>query len=202
MREIKTDKYGPAAKVLIDRARAEGRPGTLFFGPPLEAARTELAALTDENISQAKKVRMPHDAACLKSALWLRFDFMAESHGLSQQIATPGGSYWHAILHRREVDTGAREGGLPPRDNARYWFSRVGEHPIFPELLADAKELAGPNPSQALLELVSPSAWDPDIMIALCTSPQDQATTRALLEIQRREWDLLFDHNFGKAFAR
>lgn len=202
MREIKTDKYGPAAKALIDRARAEGRPDSLFFGPPIEAVRAELATLTDENISQSKKVRMPHDAACLKSALWLRFDFMAESHGISQQIATPSGSYWHAILHRREVDNGAREGGLPPRDNARYWFSRVGDHPIFTELLADAKELVGPSPSPNLRELVSGNAWDPDAMISLCTSPRDQATNRVLLEIQCREWDLLFDYNFGKAFAR
>ncbi|MCW8133429.1 MAG: hypothetical protein KIS92_24005 [Planctomycetota bacterium] len=202
MREIKTDRYGPAAKALIDRARQEGRPKTLFFAAPAEAARADLHALTDATISKDKKVRMPHDAECLKSALWLLYDFMPESHGVSQKVATPSGSYWHAILHRREVDTGAREGGLPPRDNARYWFSRVGEHPIFSELIRDAREIAGAQPPEALKELVTHDAWDPDVMVKLCTSPQDGETTRLLLEIQRREWEILFDHNFEKAFAR
>lgn len=202
MREIKTDRYGPAAQELIDRARSEGRPKTLFFDAPAEDARGRLTALSDQTISKDKKVRMPHDAECLKSALWLLFDFMNESHGVSQKVATPSGSYWHAILHRREVDTGKHEGGLPPRENAKYWFSRVGEHPIFPELIRDAQAIAGAKPPSVLKELVAHDAWEPDVMVKLCTSPQDKETTRILLEIQRREWDLLFDYNFEKAFAR
>lgn len=202
MREIKTDRYGPAAKELIERARSEGRPKTLYFSAPVEESRAQLSALTHQTVSQNKKVRMPHDADCLLSALWLLYDFMPESHAVSQKVATPSGSYWHAILHRREVDTGRHEGGLPPRENAKYWFSRVGEHPIFAELMQDAQEIAGPSPSESLRELVGYDAWEPDTMVKLCTSPQDKETTRVLLEIQRREWELLFDHNFEKAFAR
>ena len=56
--------------------------------------------------------------ACL-AGLWLRFDFLDESHKLSQEIETPTGSFWHAIVHRREGDFG----------NSTYWWRRVGNHP-------------------------------------------------------------------------
>src|SRR5436305_1040797 len=54
-----------------------------------------------------------------------------ESHGLSQNIASREGSYWHAIAHRIEPDT----------SNSGYWFRRVGEHPIFAELHRRASEI-------------------------------------------------------------
>jgi hypothetical protein len=42
-------------------------------------------------------------AAC-RAALWLAFDFLDESHAVSQELDTPEGSYWHGLLHRREPD--------------------------------------------------------------------------------------------------
>ena len=54
-------------------------------------------------------------AACL-AGLWLHHNFLDESHTLSQDIDTTTGSYWHAIMHRREGDYG----------NAKYWLHRVG----------------------------------------------------------------------------
>jgi hypothetical protein len=56
--------------------------------------------------------------ACL-AGLWLRFDFLDASHTISQEIETPTGSAWHAIMHRREGDFG----------NSIYWWRRVGKHP-------------------------------------------------------------------------
>ena len=192
MRELSTARYGPLAQALIERARREGRPGALAFGPPAADVRGELASMSAENLSPGKRVRMPQDFECLKAALWLRYDFMAESHAISQGTATPSGSYWHAILHRREPDA----------SNARYWFSRVGEHPVFAGLSLEAKEIVGPQPPEALKPLLAHDAWDPDEFVKLCTSSQEGVATQCLLELQRREWELLFDYNYTKAFAR
>ena len=134
---------------------------------------------------------MPHDAQALQAALWLLFDFMKESHDISQAIATPSGSYWHGILHRREPDA----------FNAKYWMARVGEHPIFPELLSDAKEIAAHAPDQIGDKLNELKSWDAAWFTDRCCAEAEPSVTEALLEIQRREWALLFDYNFGKAFA-
>lgn len=58
------------------------------------------------------------------------------SHELAQHIDTPEGSFWHAILHRME----------PDEFNSNYWFRKVGQHGIFPELLADAKSILATSP--------------------------------------------------------
>ncbi len=60
-------------------------------------------------------------AACCMSGLWLLYNFLHESHELSQSIHTAEGSWWHAIMHRTEGDF----------SNAKYWYRRVGEHEAF-----------------------------------------------------------------------
>lgn len=194
MREIKIDGYGPASRELIAKALAEGRPRSLPFGTPAAGARAALQAMTDQTVSSNRRVRMPHDAECLRSALWLLFDYMTESHELSQNIPTPSGSYWHGILHRREPDP----------SNAKYWMARIGEHPICPELLQDALEItgaAGPAGAPLLASLQKMKSWDSAWFVDRCNAPSDAQTTQVLLDIQRREWLLLFDYNYKKAFA-
>ncbi|HYG76807.1 MAG TPA: hypothetical protein VEK08_17520 [Planctomycetota bacterium] len=194
MREIKTDSYGPAAKELIALAQSEGRPSTLTFSTPAAGARAALAGMNDQNVSANRRVRMPHDAESLRAALWLLFDYEKESHELSQNIPTPSGSYWHGILHRREPDA----------SNAKYWMARIGEHPVLPELLQDAREiasLAGPAGKTLLGALDKMSIFDAAWFVDRCTTPADPQSTKVLLDIQRREWALLFDYNFKKAFA-
>jgi hypothetical protein len=190
MREIVRDNYGPAALELIGRADEQRRPLSLPLGTPERSAEPALRAMTDQTISKNRRVRMPHDAQALHAALWLLFDFMTESHDISQQIATPSGSFWHGILHRREPDA----------FNAKYWMARVGEHPVFPELLNDARELAAGEPALAA-KLSALKTWDAAWFVDQCCSPQSAGATEVLLTIQRREWALLFDYNFGKAFA-
>jgi len=194
MRDIKSDSYGPAAKELIAKALAEGRPQSLPFGSPAPDARAALQAMTDQTVSTNRRVRMPHDAECLRAALWLLFDYENESHELSQNIPTPSGSYWHGILHRREPDPA----------NAKYWMARIGEHPICPELLQDAIEIAtaaGPAGAPLAAAMQKMKTWDSSWFVERCNSGADPLTTQVLLNIQRREWLLLFDYNYKKAFA-
>lgn len=54
------------------------------------------------------------------SGLWLLIGELDRSHKISQQFESADGSFWHAIMHRREGDYW----------NSKYWFRRVGDHPV------------------------------------------------------------------------
>src|SRR5881396_2646331 len=67
----------------------------------------------------------------LRSAVLLWHDHLDASHRLSQDLHTADGSFLHGIMHRREPDYG----------NAKYWFDRVGPHPLFADLAQRATAL-------------------------------------------------------------
>ncbi len=58
------------------------------------------------------------------SGLWLLAGNLDQSHVISQDLESAEGSFWHGIMHRREGDFG----------NAKYWFGRVGEQPVFDQI--------------------------------------------------------------------
>ena len=68
------------------------------------------------------------------SGLWLLAGDLDRSHSISQSIENREGSFLHGIMHRREGDF----------DNAKYWFRRVGSHPVF-ETLARSSDGEYPN---------------------------------------------------------
>merc|ERR1711871_489869 len=52
-------------------------------------------------------------------------------------------TYVHAMLHRQEGEfVGQEGGGTLGWDNADFWFSRVGRHPLHPQLLECARAFA------------------------------------------------------------
>jgi hypothetical protein len=191
MRAIDRDRWPAPVRDLIRTAFDQGRPRTLPFDAPVGAARAALEALPDD--LGGGRVHDRVAVVGLRAALWLLHDFMDQAHELLQQIEeTPPGQYWHAILHRREPDAA----------NARYWFGRLGEHAIFPELLADTREIgAGASPSTALARLVDTKSWDASAFVGLATGRIEGALEGALLAIQRREWELLFDREWTRAFT-
>lgn len=81
-------------------------------------------ALEGTRISSAER-------KCITSGILLLWDFLDESHEISQTMEGRGSprtaDYWHGIMHRREPDAG----------NAAYWFRRVGSHPAFESLAAN-----------------------------------------------------------------
>ena len=121
---------------------------------------------------------------CALGGLWLYFSCCDECHEIVQNVPTAEGSYWHAILHRQEPDPG----------NAGYWFRRAGSHPVFPELLKAAKEILKRAPDSPF----QPGArWDPFAFIDFCEEARRKPESAAELtaqEIQRAEWQLLFDY--------
>ena len=156
---------------------------------PGEPDHSRLAGL--KQIQPATFCAQPADLkmanACL-AAVWLYYDFLNESHELSQEIHTATGSYWHGIMHRREPDPG----------NSKYWFHRVGTHPIFAPLAEAARSL---DPQA---NVVSAGPWDPFAFIDACeaarrgNSPHEQLCR----QIQLVEWQLLFDYCFHAAAGK
>jgi hypothetical protein len=122
---------------------------------------------------------------CLRAALHLLADDLSTAHTLCQDIATPQGSAWHAIVHRREGDFW----------NSNYWWRRASAirwSPITP-----AGELASPEPAPHL-----PSRFVDRVEQLLRRGPTaDAAETQHLLDLQRWEWAILFLQGFSDALA-
>ncbi len=181
--------FSPALAALLQ----EERLPPLGPGTPNTVVRARLAALTPEQTLVPHSVRDTDMASACLAGLWLYHDFLDESHKLSQDIDTPTGSYWHGLVHRRE----------PDYDNARYWFRRVGVHPVFGPLREAAAELVGSGelPSAAAF-LRSKSAWDAFAFIGLCQAAAGRVPLEMLCrQIQRREWELLFEWCYRRAIG-
>lgn len=157
----------------------------LGSGGPEVAARAALTGLSPADLFAPEPVRDPMMAACCVSALWLRRGYLAESHALSQVIPSREGSYWHGAMHRREGDW----------SNAKYWFRKVGDHPIHAALAVDARVLTE-DPRDAVARVLHDQlAWDPFAFVDMCQDAVEKGTAAGLCRtLQRREWELLFDY--------
>jgi hypothetical protein len=174
--------YSPAIAELL----AGDRIPPLDAGQPNLAVQATLAALRPETIYGQAPADLSM-AACCVSGLWLWHNFLDESHSISQEIETRAGSYWHGLMHRREADFG----------NAKYWFRRVGQHEIFPQLAREMQALVAAEKLPApLTYLASAREWDPYRFVDSCESALERAN--GAVDLCRRvaalEWSLLFDH--------
>lgn len=122
------------------------------------------------------------------AALWLLEGDLDNSHRFSQRWETLNGSYWHAIMHRREGDW----------SNAKYWYRRAAQNPVvtpFKQLILAQHtyrvllpELARPMETSRFLEL-----WVDANRIAV-----DSSASADRVEITEElawiEWQLLLAH--------
>ena len=168
----------PARTVL--QSRAGDAYTRLVVGKHSEApaeVRPQLAELSAATVLNSPP-RSRDDAEAMLSGLWLWHDFLEESHTISQGLHTPTGSFWHAIMHRREGDF----------SNAKYWYARCRNHPA----LADIAARAG-------------GRWDPNSFVDLVERvhdrPDDPQHARAV-ELQRDEWQALFEHCLRAALGQ
>lgn len=154
-------------------------------------AKQRLNALTPEQAFDHTSLRDRDMAACCLAGLWLFHGFLDEAHKLSQDIETASGSYWHGLMHRREGDF----------SNSKYWFRRVGDHPIFPILVDQVRQLgAGAEHAAAFSALALADHWDPFRYIDLCAEAATGSKRRRFCElVQQLEWRILFDYCYHEA---
>jgi hypothetical protein len=172
MKQFNPTAYAPAVAALL----APERLPALGPGEPNLAVRPLLAALRPEAFGD--HVRDQSMALACISGLWLLHDFLDESHSISQDLPSTTGSYWHAIMHRREPDAA----------NSKYWWRQVGSHPVLELLKTEAPTIG--------FKFTNP----PDF-VDLCERVRGSGSADEDLakRVQLLEWQLLFDWCFTKA---
>lgn len=165
--EFRATAYDPGVSAILALDGDGLRPMPLTIAHPVATALDQLRGASAGRLFPG--ARAPEAAF---SGLYVYFSCFDEAHEIAQDIPTAEGSYWHAIVHRREPDAG----------NAAYWFRQVGSHPVF-EALARASG--------------SETPWDPFAFIDLCEKarrqPGSELESRAQA-VQLVEWQLLFDY--------
>lgn len=142
------------------------------------------------------------DAIAMIAGFLLMNDYLDQSHTLSQSVEGGGrhaaGDYWHAIMHRRE----------PDYSNSKYWFRRVGDHPLFDDLGSFAGDAlarcASASAGDWRSRLSIPDRWDPFAFVDMCqscVSATDVAMNRVAKEIQFAEMLLLLGANCRDAIG-
>jgi hypothetical protein len=193
------DRYPPVVRRLIE----ETDQYEIGPGQPRHSVRSVLEKLTPQHVIGQSPYSESAARACL-AGLWLLYNYLDQSHTLSQTIADSNGSFWHGIMHRREPDYA----------NAKYWFRRVGAHPVLDWL---ARELRNRSLPERLPDELGPHAagnlsdvnavrgerFDPMAFVDLCQEASRPAATEALRAWSRwvgwLEWQLLFDYCFQEA---
>ena len=122
---FEASKFGPVFGPLLSVERLPD----LGPGRPDETHRAKLKAAERDGFAHLN-VRQPLAAKAFLAGLWLFFDFLDESHEISQSLPDEWGAYWHGIMHRREPDAW----------NSKYWFRRVSPNPIAASLKVAAQE--------------------------------------------------------------
>ena len=168
-------------------------PSPLDAGVIDQQATQSLASIRDEELFGAAVVNADA-ASCCRAALWLRANDLDGSHRISQGIASAEGSYWHAIMHRRE----------PDYSNSLYWFRRVGRHPVLEGLAGDAAKRATAMGDESLAAPLAPGGdWSPKAFGEMCRKSlgRGDRTEEFAVAVQDDEWRRLFEYCYRMAIG-
>jgi hypothetical protein len=176
--------YGPEVARVLEMDGGGKRLLSLTCAEGTNAgARQILLKSIGKKTDAARMFPNVKDPAAAAAGLWLYFSCFEEAHDLVSESQTPEGELWHAILHRREPDSG----------NAAYWYRKVGTHPTFSPTARAASDILTRIPDAEFRI----GRWDPYAFIAFCERARSQPCSRqemAAMEIQRVEWQILFDY--------
>jgi len=152
---------------------------------------TALQAMTPDQLF-IEPVKHPDDAAAALAGMWLWIDDLDACHKIAQDLVTSTGSFWHAIMHRREGDF----------SNAKYWYHRCSTHHVMKMLGAVASSIVEPIKSDRLATKGISGGWNADGLVdfveALHDKPSDPRYEVAV-KLQQLEWAGLFDYCIHQA---
>jgi hypothetical protein len=176
---IETEFQATAVKVELPSLKAERRlhPGGWFLD---HVAR----------LPEKMGLRPSTEATALQAGILQMADFFDASHEASQSIEGEGrhrhGDYWHGINHRREPDYG----------NARYWFRRVGNHPVFECLAIDIQptlDWASESEATQLAALIRDGRFDPLRFIDLIEAGLQSRSRASVALLEWIQWTEMVD---------
>lgn len=125
----------------------------------------------------AKAVANPVVAchAGLVAGLWLYVDELDPAHTAAQDLDTPTGAFWHAVVHRREGDF----------DNALYWYRKAARHPAM-----DRMDLTGGGAGSG----TGVAAYHAETFVRGVQNARGRGNNDdpALQSMQNKEWKALF----------
>lgn len=177
--EFNPANYGPEVARVLALDGNGSRLAPLSLVPcTSQKART---FLTTQNPTDLFSGSEQADAAM--AGLLLYFSCFDEAHELANSGSSSEAYLWHAILHRLEGDFG----------NSAYWFRKAGSHPVF-EPLTDAAANILTRHRQTEFRV---GHWDPFAFLAFCERARQHPGSgqeSAAVEIQRAEWQILFDY--------
>lgn len=150
-----------------------------------DAAQMVLQDISSRDLIDGPVMRTD-EADALLAGLWLRHDWLEQSHKISQNIDSPTGSLWHAIMHRREGDF----------SNSKYWYRRTDGHPALGTLGVRAADLINPFPADKSVYRITARGWDAFAFVDLVEQVHDKPNDprhRLAVSLQEIEWQVLFE---------
>jgi hypothetical protein len=196
----------PSCLLELAPAVLAGDPGDWPQPPPdlratcdaFSAVREHLAALSIEQILG----RAPVDARAgelVRGGLALLYDDLEGCHAAAQAVEEPLSNFWHAVMHRRECDF----------ENSKYWWRRVGAHPVFELIAADAgpalKAAVGRDAADLRRRLEKAGGWDPFVFVDFCRACVERRAGKSAVDLARRlqmiEFNRLLEFTVGRALG-
>lgn len=180
-----TDDLSPLAKQLLLLNLNQSYTRLVVRGDGRAEAKALLEGASAAQLLTAP-VRDLDEAQGMLAGLWLYHDWLDQAHRIAQQISTSTGSFWHAIMHRREGDF----------RNSQYWYARCMDHPIMASMAQHAASIVNPLPADNRLLRLIGAGWNPEALVDLVEAVHetpDDPLYPAAVSLQQVEWRLLFD---------
>jgi len=171
---------------LLNLNRSTAYTALVVRGQGNPQAKARLDGLLAATIFSSNVTKSPVSRSATLAAMWLWHDWLSPAHEIAQLIHTPIGSYWHAIMHRREGDF----------SNSKYWYAKAGKIPALSILGVQAGGVVNELPADRSLLRVTLHGFDPaafvDFVEEVEADPSDPRY-QAAIALQRLEWSIIFD---------
>jgi hypothetical protein len=195
---LDADTAAKLSDVLSDRAIAlltngnDGYRALVVDTGGSETAVPGLASFAPQDLFR-KPIRNKDEAASVLAGLWMWHDQLDPAHRIVQDIHTPTGSLWHAIIHRREGDFW----------NSKYWYNRARTHGSHTEMAATvARVLDQAGSIDRLSQLIDGGSWVPERFVDLVEQAHRNSSDprrEVLARLQVEEWKTVFEHTLRAA---